>query len=113
MQTQILKDKSNISSLNPKMQAFLDLDQTGLFIKARYFRPGDRFRPLGMAGNKKLKSLFIDNKIPKSIRQRIPILTNAKDDIIWVYGQRIAHFCRVTDKTKKILFVQGSKVINY
>ena len=113
VQTQILKDKINISSLNPKMQAFLDLDQTGLFIKARYFRPGDRFRPLGMVGNKKLKSLFIDSKIPKKIRHRIPILTNAKDDIIWVYGQRIAHFCRVTDKTKKILFVQGSKVINY
>ena len=66
-----------------------------------------------MMGNKKLKSLFIDSKIPKLIRHRIPILTNAKDDIIWVYGQRIAHFCRVTDKTKKILFVQGSKAINY
>ena len=113
VQTQILEDKRDISLLNPKMQAFLDLDQTGLFIKARYFRPGDRFRPLGMVGNKKLKSLFIDSKIPKKIRHRIPILTNAKDDIIWVYGQRIAHFCRVTDKTKKILFVQGSKVINY
>ena len=113
VQTQILEDKRQISLLNPKMQAILDLDQTGFFIKARYFRPGDRFRPLGMVGNKKLKSLFIDSKIPKSIRHRIPILTNAKDDIIWVYGQRIAHFCRVTDKTKKILFVQGSKVINY
>ena len=113
VQTKILEGKRKISSLNPKMQAFLDLDQTGLFVKARYFRPGDRFRPLGMLGNKKLKSLFIDSKIPKSIRHRIPILTNAKDDIIWVYGQRIAHFCRVTDKTKKILFVQGSKVINY
>ena len=113
VQTQILEGKKEVSSLNPKKQAFLDLDQTGLFIKARYFRPGDRFRPLGMMGNKKLKSLFIDSKIPKLIRHRIPILTNAKDDIIWVYGQRIAHFCRVTDKTKKILFVQGSKVINY
>ena len=113
MQTQILEVKREISSLDPKKQAFLDLDQTGLFIKVRYFRPGDRFCPLGMVGNKKLKSFFIDSKIPKSIRHRIPILTNAKDDIIWVYGQRIAHFCRVTDKTKKILFVQGSKVINY
>ena len=112
VQTQILEEKRAVSSLNPKKQAFLDLDQTGLFIKARYYRPGDRFRPLGMVGNKKLKSLFIDSKIPKSIRHQIPILTNAQDDIIWVYGQRIAHFCRVTDKTKKILFVQGSKVIN-
>ena len=35
-----------------------------------------------MAGNKKLKSFFIDSKIPKLIRHRIPILTNAEDDII-------------------------------
>ena len=94
-----------IFSLDPNKQAFLDLDKTGLAIKARYFHPGDRFRPLGMVGNKKLNSLFIDSKIPKSIRHQIPILTNAEDDIIWVYGQRIAHFCRVTDKTRKILFV--------
>ena len=113
VQTRILENKREILALDPNKQAFLDLDKTGHSIKARYFRPGDRFRPLGMVGNKKLKSLFIDSKIPKSIRYRIPILTNAKDDIIWVYGQRIAHFCRVTDKTKKILFVQGSKVINY
>ena len=113
MQTVILEDKREILSLDPNKEAFLDLDKTGFSIKARYFRPGDRFRPLGMVGNKKLKSLFIDSKIPKSIRHRIPILTNAKDDIIWVYGQRIAHFCRVTGKTKKILFVQGNKTINY
>ena len=113
VQTQILEDKREISSFDPNKQAILDLEKTGVSIKARYFRPGDRFRPLGMVGNKKLKSLFIDSKIPKSIRNRIPILTNAKDDIIWVYGQRIAHFCRVTDKTKKILFVQGNKAINY
>ena len=34
MQTQILGDKRDISSLNPKKQAFLDLDQTGFLIKA-------------------------------------------------------------------------------
>ncbi len=113
VQTQILEEKREFSSLNPNMQAFLDLEKTGLSIKARFFRAGDRFRPLGMLGNKKLKSFFIDNKIPKFIRSRIPILTNDKDDIIWVYGQRIAHFCRVTDKTRKILFVQGNRTINY
>ncbi len=110
LETQVLEDTREISSLDPNKQAFFDLEKTGFSIKVRYFRAGDRFRPLGMAGNKKLKSFFIDSKIPKSIRHRIPILTNAKDDIIWVYGQRIAHFCRVTDKTSKILFVQGNKL---
>ena len=113
VETQILEGKRGYSSINPNTQAFLDFEKTGFIIKARFFRPGDRFRPLGVLGNKKLKSFFIDSKIPKDIRHKIPILTNDKDDIIWVYGQRIAHFCRVTNKTKKILFVQGSRPINY
>ena len=113
VETQILEGKREYSSLNPNMQAFLDLEKTGFIIKARFFRSGDRFRPLGVLGNKKLKSFFIDSKIPRHVRHKIPILTNDKDDIIWVYGQRIGHFYRVTDKTKKILFVQGNRVINY
>lgn len=113
VKTQILEQKSDYSSLNPQKQAVLDLEKTGFTINARFFRNGDRFCPLGMEGNKKLKALFIDNKVPKNLRGRIPILTNAQDDIIWVYGQRIAHFYRVTDKTKKILFIQGSRAINY
>ena len=113
LETQILDGKREYSSLNSSTQAFLDFEKTGFVIKARFLRPGDRFRPLGVLGNKKLKSFFIDSKIPKDIRHKIPILTNDKDDIIWVYGQRIAHFYRVTNKTKKILFVQGNRVINY
>ena len=115
VETQILEGKGEreYSSLNPNMQAFLDLEKTGFIIKARFFRSGDRFCPLGVLGNKKLKSFFIDSKIPKHMRHKIPILTNDKDDIIWVYGQRIAHFCRVTNKTRKILFVQGNRAINY
>jgi tRNA(Ile)-lysidine synthase len=113
IQTQIFEDKRNFSSLDSGRQAFLDLGETGLVIKARFFRAGDRFCPLGMTGNKKLKSFFIDRKIPKSMRSQIPILTNANDDIIWVYGQRISQHYRVTDKTEKVLFIEGDKTINY
>lgn len=113
IQTQILADKKIFSSFDPERQAFLDLGVTGLIIKARFFRAGDRFCPLGMTGNKKLKSFFIDRKVPRSMRSQIPILTNANDDIIWVYGLRISQYYRVTDKTEKVLFIEGDKAINY
>jgi tRNA(Ile)-lysidine synthase len=51
----------------------------------RYFRSGDRFRPLGMAGEKKLKDLFIDRKVPVSERGRIPLFL-AGGIIFWVGG---------------------------
>ena len=112
VQTQIIEKVADFSSLNSKIEAFFDMEKTGSKLKFRFFREGDRFIPLGMSGSKKLKSFFNDKKVPQNIRSRIPILTNDKDDIIWVYGQRIAHFCRVTDKTKKMLYIQGNRPIN-
>jgi tRNA(Ile)-lysidine synthase len=113
VKTQIIAGTLRLSSLETERQAFFDLEKTGLGIQARFFRAGDRFCPLGMTGSKKLKSFFIDQKVPQSIRSHIPILTNADDDIIWVYGQRISHHYRVTDKTEKVLFIEGDKAINY
>jgi tRNA(Ile)-lysidine synthase len=88
-------------------QAFLDFDKTGGDLIIRFFQAGDRLRPLGMKGTKKVKSLFIDEKVPQEIRSRIPILTTGDNDIIWVYGMRIADIYRVTSATNKVLFIKG------
>ena len=88
-------------------QAFLDFDKTGRNIMIRFFQAGDRLKPLGMKGTKKLKSLFIDEKVPQEIRSTVPILTTGDNDIIWVYGTRIAHAYRVTSDTNKVLFIKG------
>ena len=88
-------------------QAFLDFDKTGGEIRVRFFQPGDRLKPLGMTGTKKVKSLFIDEKVPREIRPRVPILLTGENDIIWVYGTRIAEPFRVTQNTRKVLFIKG------
>jgi len=53
----------------------------------RNARPGDRFRPEGLGGEKKLKDYFVDRKIPRSRRVRLPIL-EAGGTIAWVAGER-------------------------
>ncbi len=88
-------------------QAYLDFDKTGPIIQTRFFRTGDRFIPLGMKKSKKLKSFFIDEKIPRAERKSVPLLTTRDGDIIWVYAKRIAETYRVTDETRNILFVEG------
>ena len=55
----------------------------------RSWRPGDRFRPLGMSGEKKLQDFFVDCKVPRDERARIPLLV-AGGRIAWVIGRRIA-----------------------
>ena len=91
---------------NPN-RAYLDYDKTGSRIKVRFFRPGDRFVPLGMKGSKKLKSFFIDEKIPQNERRLVPLLTSKGENIIWVYEKRIGENYRVTDKTRKVLMLEG------
>ena len=88
-------------------QAFLDFDRTGGNIMIRFFQTGDRLAPLGMKGTKKLKSIFIDEKVPQENRSKVPILTTGDNDIIWVYGTRIAQAYRVTSDTSKVLFIKG------
>jgi len=61
----------------------------GAPLTLRGWRPGDRFRPLGMSGEKKLQDFFVDAKVPRQERGRIPLLLTG-DRIAWVVGHRIA-----------------------
>ena len=107
LKTEIIDPGEMGFSAGQSNQAFLDFDKTGDNIIIRFFQAGDRLKPLGMKGTKKLKSLFIDEKVPQEIRSTVPILTTGENDIIWVYGTRIAHAYRVTSDTSKILFIKG------
>ena len=61
--------------------------QTSLHLRG--WRPGDRFRPLGLGGQKKLQDFFTDLKMPRAERGRIPLLL-AGEQIACVIGHRIA-----------------------
>jgi tRNA(Ile)-lysidine synthase len=61
----------------------------GAHLILRRWRPGDRLRPVGMPGRKKLQDLFVDAKVPRQERGRIPILV-AGERIVWVVGYRVA-----------------------
>ena len=83
-------------------QCFLDLDALRWPLKVRNFRAGDKFMPLGLNGFKKLKDLFIEQRIPHEERKRIPIL-ESRGYIAWVCGIRIDHRYRVRKDTRRIL----------
>jgi len=67
-------------------------------LAVRNFRRGDRFQPLGMAGHKKIKDLFIEKKVPLSIRARCPLLTMG-EEILWIPGFGRSQIARVSEKT--------------
>jgi tRNA(Ile)-lysidine synthase len=53
---------------------------------------GDRMTIKGMEGSKKLKSIFIDQKVPVQERNMWPVLTDKEDRIIWLPGLKKSSF---------------------
>ncbi|MFB0521163.1 MAG: tRNA lysidine(34) synthetase TilS, partial [Desulfatiglandales bacterium] len=83
-------------------EAFLDLDMLQWPLSVRNFRPGDRFMPLGLDSFKKVKDVFIDNKVPSEQRKKTAILQSG-NNIVWLCGIRIDNRYRIKEKTKRIL----------
>lgn len=71
-----------------KFAGAFDADSVEFPIRVRNFSPGDRFIPLGMKTPKKVKRFFIDEKIPRFLRSRIPIFYS-RGEIMWIGGMRI------------------------
>jgi tRNA(Ile)-lysidine synthase len=80
----------------------LDLDTVHLPLEVRTRRTGDRFRPLGLPSDKKLKELFIEAKIPAGSRSRVALVCD-RAGIVWVAGMRPAERCRVHAGTRRLL----------
>lgn len=72
----------------------------GIFIRTRDF--GDRFNPFGMEGTKKLKDYFIDEKIPRDLREKLPLFID-EENIIWVIGYRTSEKYKISKDTTKVL----------
>ena len=80
------------------------LDATAMrgTLRVRRRRPGDRFQPLGLAGEKKLQDVFVDAKVPRSQRDSVPVVCD-DEGIVWVAGYRIAERVKVTASTRRVL----------
>jgi tRNA(Ile)-lysidine synthase len=51
---------------------------------------------LGAPGRRKLQDLFVDRKVPRGARDRVPVVVDRAGRIVWVVGHGIADECRVT-----------------
>ena len=65
-------------------------------LRVRGRRPGDRLRPLGAPGRRKVQDVLVDRKVPRADRDRVPIVVDETGQIVWVAGHALADHCRVT-----------------
>ena len=57
-----------------------------------------------MEGSKKIKDYFIDEKVPKEDRDKIPLVTD-DENILWVSGYRSSNLYKVAANTKNVLII--------
>ncbi|NTU72016.1 MAG: tRNA lysidine(34) synthetase TilS [Coriobacteriia bacterium] len=63
-------------------------------------RPGDRMRPLGMDGTRKLSDLLVDAKVPRRNRGATPVVRDG-ERIVWLAGVRMSEEYRIGASTAR------------
>lgn len=115
--TQITKEQSEIEQpLKFKLQkvntfkiedrtsvAYVDAEKLTYPLTIRNWQIGDKFKPLGMTGFKKISDLFVDLKMNYFEKSKTLILENGNKEIIWVLNKRLDDRYKITDQTKEII----------
>ncbi len=96
---------TNEISKPQKNQMIIDYDALcgrRLFVRNR--RDGDRINIFKDGKTRKLKNYWIDKKVPREERGRIPLLCT-EDEVIAIIGDRVAEKYKITDSTKRGLVI--------
>lgn len=79
-------------------------------LTVRSRRPGDSLRPLGLGGRKKLQDLLVDRKVARAERDRLPLVVDRNDRIVWVVGQTVAEDFRVTEPAASVILLKARRL---
>ncbi|MBS7006948.1 tRNA lysidine(34) synthetase TilS [Anaerostipes sp.] len=80
----------------------IDYDKIDKDIQLRYRRPGDYLIYSKDGKRKSLNRYFIDEKIPREERDKIPLAADGSR-IIWIIGYRLSEMYKVSEETERYL----------
>lgn len=80
---------------------FLATDLRSFGVRCR--QPGDRYRPLGAPGRARLQDLFVNRKIPRAMRDALPVVCDPQNLPLWVPGLPPADDMAVQRGTKLVV----------
>jgi tRNA(Ile)-lysidine synthase len=90
------------AAVDPAGEAIIDCTASALRVDP--WCPGDRYRPLGAPGSRKLQDLFTDRAIAADRRHRLPVIrARADGPILWTPGLPPADSARIGAATKHAL----------
>lgn len=102
---ELIKYKDSFKISKNVYTKWFDYDKIKANLVLRSREPGDFFCIHKDGGTKTIKKYFIDQKIPESLRDEIPLLADGKE-IIWIVGYRINPMYTVSAETINIIEVE-------
>lgn len=104
------EDVPDLKKLERNIRAFdfESIKAMGIPFVLRTRKAGDFIRPFGMKGTKKLQDYFVDRKIPKEIRDFIPLVA-CGSEILWIVGEATNETFKVTKNSEVILLLEYHK----
>lgn len=90
------------------LSVVIDASRIATALTVDAVRAGDRMRPLGMEGTKKLSDLLIDAKVPKDRRGLVPVVRDG-ERIVWLAGVRMSEEYRVGADTVRAVRLSWSR----
>jgi len=98
------KGKTGLPSYDDSRRAVVDAGKVRFPLLVRSRREGDRYRPLGAPGRKKLKEIMRAKGIPAGERDRHPVFLSG-GEIVWVLGLPVADAFKITPSTRMVLII--------
>ena len=80
---------------------YADADKLSAQLEIRTRRQGDAVQLSGAGGHKSIKKFLIDKKVPKDLRDVLPMVVS-NGQIVWIPGLYRADFIGVAEQTKRI-----------
>lgn len=97
----ISKEKSKLFSTGNCTKSF-DVEKISGKLTIRNRRNGDKIKPLGLGGTKKVKDILIDSKVPLEKRNSVPVICD-EEKILWLAGYCMSDEAKISDSTKDVV----------
>lgn len=86
-------------------EAWFDADAVRFPLTVRGRRPGDRIRPFGGTGRRKLQDVLVDAKVPRAARDTLSMVLQG-EEVIWVPGVIRANAAPIRSRTERVLRIR-------
>jgi tRNA(Ile)-lysidine synthase len=104
-----LLSRDEVSGVVGPWSEVADADSVRFPLVARGRRAGDRFAPLGMGKDVRLKSFLINARVPLERRDRL-LLVCDQEKVVWVAGVRLSDAVRLRESTRRVLVMRAEEV---